>query len=65
MSILQICSCLSMILMGTVQLNKDLDAVCKYMNTLSANTLSPTIISPSGLRKLLTEVERDLIGHPK
>ena len=35
------------------------------MTTLSANTLSPMIISPSDLRKLLTEVERDLIGHPK
>ena len=35
------------------------------MTTLSANTLSPVIISPSDLRKLLTEVERDLIGHLK
>ena len=35
------------------------------MTTLSANTLSPMIISPIDLRKLLTEVERDLIGHPK
>ena len=53
-----------MLLVGIIQLNKDLDAVYKYMITLNANTLSPMIISPSDLRKLLTEVERDLIGHP-
>ena len=53
-----------MLLMGTIQLDKDLDALYKYTTTLSANTLSPTIISPSHLRKLLTEIERDLIGHP-
>ena len=35
------------------------------MTTLSTNTLSPMIISPNDLRKLLTEVERDLIGRPK
>ena len=35
------------------------------MTTLSSNTLSLMIISPSDLRKLLTEVEIDLIGHPK
>ena len=34
------------------------------MTTLCVNTLSPMIISPSDLRKLLTEVERDLIGNP-
>ena len=64
MSMLQICSCLSMLLVGIIQLNRDLDAVYKYMTTLSSNTLSPTIISPSDLRKLLTEVEIDLISHP-
>ena len=65
MSILQTCSHLSMLLMGIIQLHKDLDPVYKYMTTLSANTLSPMIISSSDLRKLLTEVERDLVGHPK
>ena len=60
MSILQICSHLSMLLLEIIQLDKDLDAVYKYMTILSTNTLSPMIISPSGLRKLLTEVERDL-----
>ena len=35
------------------------------MTTMSTNTLSPTIISPSDLRKLFIEVERDLICHPK
>ena len=54
-----------MLLVRAIQLNKDLDAVYKYMTTLSANTLSPMIISPSDLRTLLAEVERDLIGHPK
>ena len=34
------------------------------MTTLSANTFSQMIISPSDLRGLLAEVERDLIGHP-
>ena len=47
-----------------MQLNRDLDAVYNYMTTLSSNTLSPTIISPSYLRKLLSEVETDLIGQP-
>ena len=65
MSLLQIGSHLSMLLVRAIQLNKDLDAVYKYMTTLSANTLSPMIISPSDLRTLLAEVERDLIGHPK
>ena len=35
------------------------------MTALSSNTLSPMIISPSDLRKLLTEVETDVTGHPK
>ena len=35
------------------------------MTTLSSNTLSPIIISPSDLRKLLSESETDLIDHPK
>ena len=35
------------------------------MTTLSINTLTPMTIPPSDLRKLLTEDERDLIGHPK
>ena len=65
MSILQICSCLSILLVGIIQLNRDLDAVYKYMSTLSSNTLPPMIISPSDLRKLLAEVETDLRGHPK
>ena len=64
MSTLQICSCLSMLLVGIIQLNRELDAVYKYMTTLSSNTLSPMIISPSDPRKLLTEVDIDLIGHP-
>ena len=59
MSILQICRHISMLLMGTIQLNKDLDVVYKYMTTLRTNTLSPMIISPSDLRNLLTEVDRD------
>ena len=54
-----------MLLMETIQLDKDLDALYTYVATLSAHTLSPMIISTSDLRKLLTEVERDLIGHPK
>ena len=45
MSILQICTHLSMLLVGIIQINKDLDAVYKYMTTLSAYTLSPMIIS--------------------
>ena len=65
MSILQIYSHLSILLVGIILLNRDLDAVYKYMITLSSNSLSPTIISPSDLRKLLSEVETDLIGHPK
>ena len=65
MSILQIHSHLSILPVGIIQLYRDLDAVYKYMTTLSSNTLSPMIISSSDLRKLLTEVEIDLRGHPK
>ena len=54
-----------MLLVGTIHLNRDLDAVYKYMTILSTNTLSLMIISPSNLRELLAEVERDLIGNPK
>ena len=35
------------------------------MTKLSSNTLSPLIISPSDLRKLLTEAEIDLTDHPR
>ena len=35
------------------------------MITLSSNTPFPMVISPSDLRKLLTEVETHLTGHPK
>ena len=65
MSILQIHSHLSILLVGVIQLDRDLDAVYKYMTTLSSNKLFPMIISPSDLGKLLTEVETDLTGHPK
>ena len=65
MSILQICSHLSILLVGIIQLNRDLDAVYKYMTTLSSIILSPMIISPSDLRKLLAEVETDITGHIK
>ena len=64
MSILLICICLSMLLVGIIPLNKDLHVVYKYMTTLRANMLSPMIIPPSDLRESLAEVERDLIGHP-
>ena len=64
-SILQIHSCLSILLVGIIQVNRDLDAVYKYMTTLSSNTLSPMIISPIDLSKLLSEVETDLANHPK
>ena len=65
MSILQIYSHLSMLLVETIQLNRNLDAVYKDMTTLSTNMLSPMIISSSSVRELLTEVERILIDHPK
>ena len=45
MFILQIHSCLSILLVGIIQLNRDLDAIYKYMTTLSSNTLSPMTIS--------------------
>ena len=61
----QICSHWSILLVGIIQLNRDFDTLYKYMTTLSSSTLSPMIISPSDLQKLLTEVETDLTGHPK
>ena len=36
MYILQICSHFSILLLGIIQLNRDLDAVYKYMTTLSS-----------------------------
>ena len=65
MSILQIHSHLSILLVGIIPHSRDLDEVYKYMNTLSSNMLFPMIISPSDLRHLLTEVEKDLTCHPK
>ena len=50
MSILQIHSHLPILLVGIMQLNRDLDAVYKYMTTLSSSTLSPMILSPSDLK---------------
>ena len=56
MSMLQIHSHLSILLVEIIQLNRDYDAVYNYMTTLNSNTLSSMIISPNDLRKLLTEV---------
>ena len=65
LSILQIRSQLSTLLVGIIQLNKDLEEVDNHITTLSSNVLSPSIISPVDLRQLLVEVKQDLIGHPK
>ena len=54
-----------MLLVGITQLKQELYAVYKYMATLSFSMLSPMIISPSDLRELLAEAEKNLIGHPK
>ena len=62
---LQIQSRLSTLLPGIIQVNKYLEEVYNYMTMLSSNVLSPSIISPVNLRKLLIEVKQDLIGHPK
>ena len=62
---LQIHSQLSNLLMGIIQLNKDLQEVYNYMTTLSSNVLSQSIISPVDLRQLLIEGKQDLIGHSK
>ena len=62
---LQIRSRLSTLLVGIIQLNKDLEEVYNYMNTLSSNVLSPSIISQVYLRQLLIKVKQDLVGHPK
>ena len=62
LSMLQIQSQLSTLLMGIIQLNKDLEEV---MTNLSSNILTQSIISQVDLRQLLTEVKQDLIGHPK
>ena len=65
LSILQIWSQLSTLLVGIIQLNEDLEEVYNYMTTLSSNILFPSIISPFDLRKHLTEVKQDLEEHPK
>ena len=62
---LQIRSRLSTLLVGIIQLNKDLEEVYNYMTTLISNALSPSIISPLDLRQLLIEVKQDLVGQPK
>ena len=64
LSLLQIGSQLSTLLVGIIQLNKDLEEVYNYMTTLSSNVLSPSIISPVDLRQLLIEVKQILVGHP-
>ena len=65
LSMLQIRSQLSTLLVGIIWLNKDLEEVYNYMTTLSSNVLSPSIISPVDLRQLWIEVKQDLVGHPK
>ena len=65
LSMLQIWSQLSTLLVSIIQLNKDLGEIYNYMTTLSSNVLSPSIISPVDLRQLLIKVKQDLIGHPK
>ena len=58
MSILKICSNLSILLVEIIQLNRDLNAVYKYMTTLSSSTLPQMLISSSDLRKLLAELDQ-------
>ena len=65
LSMLQIRSWLSTLLVGIIQWNKGLEEVYNYMTTLSSNVLSPSIISPVDLRQLLIEVKQDLIGYNK
>ena len=64
LSMLHIWSQLSTLLVGIIQLNKDLEEVYNYMTSLSSNILSPSIISPVDLRQLLIEVKQDLVGNP-
>ena len=65
LSMLQIRSQLSTLLISIIQLNKGLEEVFNYMTTLSSNVLSPSIMSPVDLRQFLIEVKQDLMGHPK
>ena len=65
LSILQIRSRLSTLLVCIIQLNKDLEEVYNHMTTLSSNALSLSIISPVDLRQLLFEVKQDLVGQPQ
>ena len=53
LSVLQIQSQLSTILVGIIPLNKDLEEIYNYLTTLSSNVLSPSIIFPVDLRQLL------------
>ena len=64
LSMLQIWHQLSTLLVGVIQLNKDLEEGYNYMTTLCSNVLSPSIISPVELRQLLNNVKQDLVGHP-
>ena len=65
LSMLQIWSQLFTLLLGIIQLSKDLEEVYNYMTTLSSNVLSSSTISPVDLRQLLNEVKQDFIGHLK
>ena len=65
LSMLQIRSPLSTLLVGIIQLNKDLEEVYNYMTTLGSNVLYPSVISPVYLGKILIQVKQDLVGHPK
>ena len=65
LSVLQIRSWLSNLLVGIIQLNKGLVEVYNCMTTLRSNILSPSIISSVDLRQLLIEVKQDLMGPPK
>ena len=63
LSMLQIQSWLSTLLVDIIQLNEDLEEVCNCITTLSSNVLSPSITSQVDLRLLLNEVKQDLVGH--
>ena len=58
---LQIRSQLSILLVGIIQFDKDLEEVYNYMTTLSSNVLSPSIISPVDQRQLLIEVKHRML----
>jgi hypothetical protein len=65
LAMLQICNRLDSLRDGLDNLRKDLDHIQEYMTSLATHKVTPNLISPYDLRKILSDVEEKLKANPR